>query len=290
MTVDFGLVRNPDGTLTPKLVELQAFPSIFGYQDLLAHQYIETYNLDPNLNCHLSRPQPNKPTGNSSRKVIVGDHDPENVVLLEIDPDHQKTLPDFHVYEDKLHIATVDIAKLRKQGNRLFYQRDGREIPIHRIYNRAIVDELERKNIQLPFDYRDRARRRVGRPSQLVLPHQQILPAHPSTTLLSPKPSSSTTGSPSATSKAFPINAKASSSSRSTPLQAREFSSPPLTKTSTPSPSPTAISISFRNESPSSPPSTLPTAPLRQKSASCTSGPTAAHSNPLSHSCASAAD
>jgi hypothetical protein len=154
MTVDFGLVRNPDGSLTPRLVELQAFPSIFGYQDLLSHQYIETFHLDPNLNCYLGDIT-EKTYWNVLSDVIVGDHDPENVILLEIDPTHQKTLPDFHVYEDKLHIATVDIAKLRKQGNRLFYQRDGRDIPIHRIYNRAIVDELQRKNIQLPFDYRD---------------------------------------------------------------------------------------------------------------------------------------
>jgi hypothetical protein len=154
MTVDFGLVRNPDGTLTPKLVELQAFPSIFGYQDILSRQYIETYNLDPNLTWHLNGLN-EKTYWQLLREVIVGDHDPENVVLLEIDPGHQKTLPDFRVYEDKLHIATVDIANLRKQGNRLFYQRDGRDIPIHRIYNRTIVDELERKNIQLPFDYRD---------------------------------------------------------------------------------------------------------------------------------------
>jgi len=154
MTVDFGLVRNPDGTLSPKLVELQAFPSIFGYQDILSRQYIETYNLDPNLTWHLGGLN-EKTYWQLLRDVIVADHDPENVVLLEIDPAHQKTLPDFHVYEDKLHIATVDIANLRKQGNRLFYQRAGREIPIHRIYNRAIVDELERKSIQLPFDYRD---------------------------------------------------------------------------------------------------------------------------------------
>jgi hypothetical protein len=158
MTVDFGLVRNPDSTLSPKLVELQAFPSIFGYQDILAHQYIEACGLDPNLNCYLGDLN-EKTYWQLLRQVIVGDHDPENVVLLEIDPDHQKTLPDFHVYEDKLHIATVDIAKLRKQGNRLFYQREGlgqgTDIPIHRIYNRAIVDELERKHIQLPFDYRD---------------------------------------------------------------------------------------------------------------------------------------
>ncbi len=49
MTVDFGLVREPDGRLSPKLVEMQAFPSIFGYQDLLAQQYIESFGLDREL-------------------------------------------------------------------------------------------------------------------------------------------------------------------------------------------------------------------------------------------------
>jgi hypothetical protein len=154
MTVDFGLVRNHDGKLSPKLVELQAFPSIFGYQELLARQYIETYNLDPMLQTHLGGLN-ERTYWQLLRQVIVGDHDPENVVLLEIDPDYQKTLPDFHVHEDKLNITTVDIAKLRKHGSNIFYLRNGREIPIHRIYNRAIVDELERKKIQLPFDYRD---------------------------------------------------------------------------------------------------------------------------------------
>jgi hypothetical protein len=154
MTVDFGLIRNPEGTLSPKLVELQAFPSIFGYQDILARQYIETFNLDPTLTWHLGNL--NEQTyWQLLAKVILNNHAPENVILLEIDPIHQKTLPDFNVYEDKLGIATVDITSLIKHGNRLFYLRNGREIPIHRIYNRAIVDELERKKIQLPFDYRD---------------------------------------------------------------------------------------------------------------------------------------
>jgi hypothetical protein len=154
MTVDFGLVRNSDGSLQPKLVEMQAFPSIFGYQDILSRQYIETYRLQPDLEWHLG--------GHNEqsywallRKVIVGNHNPENVVLAEIEPEQQKTLPDFHVYEDKLGVVTVDIAELREQDNCLFYERSGRWIPIHRIYNRAIVDELERKNIHLPFDYRD---------------------------------------------------------------------------------------------------------------------------------------
>jgi hypothetical protein len=154
MTVDFGLVRNPDGSLSPKLVELQAFPSVFGYQDILARQYIASYNLDPTLTWHLGGL--NEQTyWQLLAKVVLNHHAPENVVLLEIDPTHQKTLPDFHIYEDKLGIATVDITQLIKRGNRLFYLRNGREVPIHRIYNRTIVDELQRKNIQFPFDYRD---------------------------------------------------------------------------------------------------------------------------------------
>ena len=154
MTVDFGLVRGEDGELQPKLVELQAFPSIFGYQDVLSEEYIRTFGLDRTLDWRFG--------GLDSdgywkllRDTIVGEHDPENVVLTEVEPETQKTLPDFHVYEDLLGITTVDIAKLKKEGNRLFYERRGKWIPIERIYNRAIVDELERKNIQPAFDYRD---------------------------------------------------------------------------------------------------------------------------------------
>ncbi len=109
------------------------------------------------------------------RELIVGDHDPENVILLEIDPEKQKTLCDFLLTQRELGIAIVDILKLKKRGKGLFYEKDGREIPVRRIYNRCIVDELERKEIELPFDLTRAARRGMGRASQLVLPHQQVL-------------------------------------------------------------------------------------------------------------------
>jgi hypothetical protein len=154
MTVDFGLVQAEDGSLHPKLVEMQAFPSVYGYQDALSRQYIKTYQLQPDLQWLLGG-HDEQSYWALLRRVILGSHDPENVVLMDIDPEHQKTLPDFRVYEDRLNITTVDVAKLSKQGNRLFYQQDGRLIPIHRIFNRAIVDEMERKNVKLAFDYRD---------------------------------------------------------------------------------------------------------------------------------------
>jgi hypothetical protein len=156
MTVDFGLVRDENGELQPKLVEMQAFPSIFGYQTVLAKAYMDVYGLDRNLTWMFGG-MDEAAYWERLHEVIVGEHDVENVVLAEVAPEGQKTLPDFHVHEDRLGIKTVDVAKLVKEGNRLFYreQRRGRLVPIERIYNRVIVDELIRKDIKLPFDYRD---------------------------------------------------------------------------------------------------------------------------------------
>lgn len=152
--VDFGLVRGENGELQPKLVELQAFPSIYGYQDVLCEEYVRTYRLDRELEWRFGGLS-GETYWELLRKTIVGEHEAENVVLLDVEPETQKTLPDFHVYEDRLGIATVDIAKLKKEGNKLFYERRGRWVPIERIYNRAIVDELERKGVRPSFDYRD---------------------------------------------------------------------------------------------------------------------------------------
>ena len=63
--------------------------------------------------------------------------------------------PALNIHEDRLGIRTVDIAKLKREGRRLVYRNNNRDVPIERIYNRTIVDELERKHIALPFDYRD---------------------------------------------------------------------------------------------------------------------------------------
>jgi hypothetical protein len=87
--------------------------------------------------------------------AIVAGHDPLNVVLMEVHPEEQKTLPDFLLTEKLLGVRTVCITKIKKEGRRLFYEHDGKRIPVHRIYNRAIVDELERKGVALPFDFRD---------------------------------------------------------------------------------------------------------------------------------------
>jgi hypothetical protein len=154
--VDFGLVRDSSGELQPKLVELQAFPSLYAYQGPLAQAYIDAYGLSSlgPLKYLLSGLDPAS-YRDLLRRAIVGEHDPENVILMEIHPQGQKTLPDFLLTEKMLGVRTVDIVDVKKDGSHLYYERNGKRVPIHRIYNRAIVDELERKNVKLNFDWRD---------------------------------------------------------------------------------------------------------------------------------------
>ena len=157
--VDFGLVRDAGGELQPKLVELQAFPSLYAYQVTLAQSYIDVFGLNrfdggERLQSFLSGLDANS-YRDLLRRAIVGGHDPENVILMEIHPEEQKTLPDFLLTEKMLGIKTVDIEVIKKNGARLYYERNGVRVPIRRIYNRAIVDELQRKQVKLAFDWRD---------------------------------------------------------------------------------------------------------------------------------------
>jgi hypothetical protein len=89
------------------------------------------------------------------KKVILADKDPMNVVLLEIDPHLQKTRVDFACTEELVGIKTVNLGDVIKKGKKLYYNHNGKEIPIDRIYNRVIYDELERKNFKFNFKFSD---------------------------------------------------------------------------------------------------------------------------------------
>lgn len=152
LTADFALVRNAGGELTPRLVEIQGFPSVYGYQDVLSGAYRDAFALPDGLGGYLGGLDE---TGYWAlvARTVLGGHEAENVVLTELDPMKQKTLPDFKVTSKRLGIPVVDIRSLEAVGNKLHY-RDarGRLVPIHRIYNRAIADELMSRKVSLPFD------------------------------------------------------------------------------------------------------------------------------------------
>jgi hypothetical protein len=133
-------------------VEIQAFPSVYAYQTILAEEYAGVFGLSGSLGVFLGGLDKDG-FWELFHRTVLGDHAAENVVLLEVDPLHQKTLPDFLLTAKGLGIAVVDIASVTPIGDKLHY-RDGagRLVPIHRIYNRAIADEMMAREVKLQFD------------------------------------------------------------------------------------------------------------------------------------------
>ncbi|HEX9941881.1 MAG TPA: hypothetical protein VGG03_07695 [Thermoanaerobaculia bacterium] len=149
LQVDFAIARGEDGRLTPQLIELQGFPSLYGFQWLLEREFRSHFPAIPEeLTPYFSGLDP-ETYRQVLREVIVGDCDPENVVLLEVEPEQQKTRIDFAATRQLLGIRTVCATQVIERGGRLFYRDGGREVPIHRVYNRVIFDEVERKGLDL---------------------------------------------------------------------------------------------------------------------------------------------
>ncbi|QQT25247.1 hypothetical protein [Sphingobacterium spiritivorum] len=152
LSVDFGICKNKSGELEPQLIELQAFPSLFGFQ----RQYEENLrSVYPFLD-NFKRRIPLDAYIEKLKKIVVGDENPENVILLEIYPEQQKTAIDFKVTESFLGIKTVCLTKLIKEGRRLFYENNGEKIRVNRIYNRVIFDEIDHiPDLKTDFHFTD---------------------------------------------------------------------------------------------------------------------------------------
>jgi hypothetical protein len=147
---DFGLVETQPGQFDPKLVEIQGFPSLYAFQPTLAQQYKLAYGLDPSYHPFLGG-LTEESYLTTLRAAILGGHPPEDVVLLEIDPYHQKTLADFLITQQLTGIRIASITDVEKRGRKLYHE--GK--PIERIYNRVIVDELARKHVPTAFRFSD---------------------------------------------------------------------------------------------------------------------------------------
>lgn len=154
LTVDFAMTADENGAIVPKLIEMQGFPSLMGFQLHFAELTQEHYALPTELG-YVNGGHTRSQFLDILHRAIVAGEDPENVALLELDPWNQKTVPDFHAIHEHLGIAVVDIRNVKKIDRVLHYERDGKLIPIRRIYNRTIVDELQRKNVAIPFNWHD---------------------------------------------------------------------------------------------------------------------------------------
>ena len=155
LVVDFAICEE-ENRLVPRLIEMQAFPSLFGFQLLLLGCIRKAYPVIPRNWTSSFGGIKDDAYLQLLRRTIIADSAPENVVLLEIEPEKQKTRIDFAATETLLDIRPVCVTKIKMRGRQLFYDRDGSEVQIERIYNRVIFDELvKRPDLNLPFQFQD---------------------------------------------------------------------------------------------------------------------------------------
>ncbi len=141
---DFGVCENEQGELEPQLIEMQGFPTLFAYQawhtEIMKKHFPIPSNFDSYLNGF------NKETYlQLLKEIILGKHEPEHVILLEIFPRKQKTRIDFFYTEDYVGIKMVCLTELILKGNKVYYLNEGKETEVKRIYNRIIFDDLQQQ-------------------------------------------------------------------------------------------------------------------------------------------------
>lgn len=154
--VDFAITPKPGGGLEGKVVELQAFPSGYAmmtfFADAWAAEFQSISGLAGEWSCFVL---PRERGMKLMRDTILGGEPPESVVLVDFEPQLQKTVPDFVATERLFGVESVCATELVKQGRQLFRKKDGRLVRVRRIYNRMVFDELEQKGYQLPFEWNE---------------------------------------------------------------------------------------------------------------------------------------
>ncbi|MEO6905820.1 MAG: hypothetical protein ABI148_05625 [Ginsengibacter sp.] len=138
---DFGICENKNGELEPQLVEMQGFPTLFGFQAYYTEVIAKHFKIPQNFSNYLNG-YDQASYLEFLKEIILNGYDPENVILLELKPQEQKTRIDFYCTQDYLGIQIVCLTDLIQEGRKLFYKKDGRKIEIKRIYDRIIFDEL----------------------------------------------------------------------------------------------------------------------------------------------------
>ncbi|MEO8961516.1 MAG: hypothetical protein ABI325_06530 [Ginsengibacter sp.] len=145
---DFGICENEDGELEPQLVEMQGFASLFAFQVHYSETVKNHFDIPANFSNYLNGYD--KATYlQLFKEIVLGNQNPESVILLEIKPNEQKTKIDFYCTQDYLKIPVVCLTELIREGDKLFYKKDGKVIQVKRIYNRIIFDELSQLKKEL---------------------------------------------------------------------------------------------------------------------------------------------
>jgi len=143
LTFDFAICRDTNGELEPQLIEMQGFPSLYAFQSWLPSVFRQHYPIADSVTPFLAVPD-FQTYQERMRQFVLADQPAEQVVLLELFPEKQKTRIDFALSKKFWGVEAVCLTKIQRKDRQLFYEKDGRLIQIKRVYNRIIFDELAR--------------------------------------------------------------------------------------------------------------------------------------------------
>ena len=142
---DFGICINEAGDYEPQLIEMQGFPTLFGYEVLLDEIFKKHFPVHDNFSSYLGKHNKDSYL-KLLKEIILGNENPENVILLEVFPHQQKTRVDFYCTQDYLGIKPVCLTQLIHEGTGLYYINEGKKTQVKRIYNRVIFDDLQQQS------------------------------------------------------------------------------------------------------------------------------------------------
>ena len=142
---DFGICNDGKGGYEPQLIEMQGFPTLYAFQAFHSELTAKYANLPSTHSSYLNGY--NKESYIQLLKdIIIGNHNVDEVILLEIFPEKQKTRIDFYATKKILGVETVCVSELKADKKILYYKnKNGIKQIVKRIYNRLIFDDLQQQ-------------------------------------------------------------------------------------------------------------------------------------------------
>lgn len=153
LAIDFAITKNEKGTIEPQLIELQGFPSLFGLQYFLAKEFKANYEIPENYSPFFNGFEETTFV-EKMKDFLLNGHSPDEVIILEIYPEKQKTRIDFAISKVTFGIDAVCLTNIKVIDSQLFREKNGELIQIKRIYNRLIFDDLANySDLKFEFDF-----------------------------------------------------------------------------------------------------------------------------------------
>jgi len=156
LQMDYGVCLDENGDPMPQLIEVQGFPSVYFFQDMIASAFKDHFDIPENFTCFFDDISSDQ-YKQMMKEIIVGDTDPKHVIILEIEPEKQTTYIDMLSTSVEMSIPVVCVTQVIKKDRKLYYaDTEGNHIEIKKIYNRVIFDELyQREDLTLNFSFTD---------------------------------------------------------------------------------------------------------------------------------------